>query len=282
MTPDDWLRAHPLLEPVARLHARVEAALAGIATPVPPPPSWDDYLADYSEGIPLLQSSGAPIELLPAGILVCSLVGALATGAASDPLAADAGALRAELGILADPARGVVDWLLGDAALQPSNPGLLRFLGWTATRRWLQPVVGAFARWRDEERWLRRYCPTCGSPPAMAWLVGVDPGHQRFLACGGCGTRWRYRRTACPFCEHESHRLGVVVVQSEPGFRIDWCEGCRGYLKAYQGQGNEAIGLADWTTLHLDVAAQQRGLQRLAASLYDLDGLLDGPAQPIA
>ena len=29
--------------------------------------------------------------------------------------------------------------------------------------------------------------------------------------------------------------------------------------------------LADWTSLHLDVIAQDRGLKRLAASLYDFD-----------
>ena len=38
--------------------------------------------------------------------------------------------------------------------------------------RFLAPVVSAFDAWRDEERWLRRYCPTCGEPPAMAQLVG--------------------------------------------------------------------------------------------------------------
>ena len=33
----------------------------------------------------------------------------------------------------------------------------------------------------------------------LAWLVGADPGHKRFMVCGCCATRWRYRRTACPF-----------------------------------------------------------------------------------
>ena len=57
----------------------------------------------------------------------------------------------------------------------------LPFLGWTAMARALRPVVDAFERWRDEERWLRSYCPTCGSHPAMAQLVGVDPGRKRLL-----------------------------------------------------------------------------------------------------
>ena len=105
----------------------------------------------------------------------------------------------------------------------------------------------------------------------MAQLVGVDPGRKRFLACGSCGTRWRYSRTSCPFCEHESLRLGIVTVEGEPLLRIDYCEPCRGYLKTYNGTGDEAVLLADWTSLHLDVIAQDRGLKRLASSLYELE-----------
>ena len=55
----------------------------------------------------------------------------------------------------------------------PAHPGLLHYL-WMGGPR---PVTwhlssGAFDAWRDEERWLRNYCPTCGEPPAMAQLVG--------------------------------------------------------------------------------------------------------------
>src|SRR5262249_61439033 len=113
---------------------------------------------------------------------------------------ADARALHAQLDSAqldcgAGSAQRVVDWLLGDGAFRPAQPGLLRFLGWTAMRRYLQPLLDAFARWRDEDRWLRTQCPARGARPAMAQLIGVDPGRKRFLACGCCGTRWRYRRT---------------------------------------------------------------------------------------
>ena len=46
---------------------------------------------------------------------------------------------------------------------------------------------------------------------------------------------------------------------------------CSGYLKTYDGEGSESVLLADWASLHLDVIARDRGLKRLAASLYDLD-----------
>jgi len=282
MTTEAWLETHPFLAPLARFLDQVDTAHAGIAASSvsgsvsgsmsgsAPLPRWDDYFPDYCEGIPLLRSAGASLDLEPAARTVCALVGKLAAG--GEP-GTSGTALAAELAATPDAPRRIADWLLGEGELPTTAPGLLRHLGWTCVQRWLQPLVDAFARWRDEERWMRRYCPTCGSLPAMAWLVGIDPGHKRFLVCGCCGTRWRYRRTACPFCENESHRLAVITVQSEPGFRIDHCESCRGYLKAWQGQG-DAVGLADWTSLHLDVLALERGLVRLAPSLYDLDPVL--------
>jgi FdhE protein len=129
----------------------------------------------------------------------------------------------------------------------------------------------AFDAWRDEEQWLRRYCPMCGSLPAMAQLVGVDPGRWRLLSCGCCSTRWRYRRIGCPFCESaDDHQLSALAIEGEKYLRIDYCQFCRAYLKTYDGEGNETLFLADWTSLHLDVIARDRGLKRLASSLYEL------------
>lgn len=117
---------------------------------------------------------------------------------------------------------------------------------------------------------MRNYCPTCGALPAMAQLVGTDPGRLRLLSCGRCTTRWRYRRTACPFCQSQDDQgLAVVAIEGEAGLRIDYCEVCLGYLKTYNGEGNEGLLLADWTSLHLDILARDRGLKRLAASLYE-------------
>jgi formate dehydrogenase maturation protein FdhE len=139
----------------------------------------------------------------------------------------------------------------------------------------LRPVVQAFGEWRDEDKWLRRYCPTCGSPPAMAQLAGADPGRKRLLSCGCCGTRWQFKRTCCPFCDTQSDRLESVIVEGESGLRIDHCRACGGYIKTYDGQGEEALLLADWSSLHLDVIAHDRGLKRMAASLYEFDPARD-------
>jgi len=271
MTREDWLATHAFLEPVARLVARAEAAAAGIACPAAELPQWSDYAADYEAGVALLRSADVAIDLAPAGVMTLALLDALAESAPTDRVAADARMLGAELAREPGGAQRVADVLLGEDAGNVASPGLLRFLGWTAARRFLQPVLVAFAKWRDQERWQRSHCPVCGALPAMAQLVGVDPGRMRFLACGCCSSRWRYRRTACPFCEDDSQRLQVLAVEGEGGLRLDHCLLCRGYLKTYAGQGNEDVMLADWTSLHLDVLAHDRGLERKAASLYSLD-----------
>ena len=105
----------------------------------------------------------------------------------------------------------------------------------------------------------------------MAQLVGADPGRKRLLSCGCCGTRWQFKRTGCPFCDTDSQRLSSVTIEAEPGLRIDHCESCGGYLKTYDGQGNETLLLSDWSSLHLDLIAHDRGLKRLAASLYEFE-----------
>jgi FdhE protein len=234
---------------------------------------WDDYRLDFLAGIPLLSSVDAGIDVEPGGRMAAALLERLAAGPSPERLAAEVRALDAHLQRTPMASRRIADFLLGDEALAPPFPGLLRYLAWTAMARFLRPVVMAFDAWRDEDRWLRRYCPTCGSLPAMAQLVGADNGRKRLLSCGCCGTRWVFTRTACPFCEADSQRLASVAIEGEPGLRIDHCEACGGYLKTYAGQGHEGLLLSDWSSLHLDLIAHDRGLKRLAASLYDFEPL---------
>ena len=242
MTREAWLTKHPYLKPLADMDAAVQAAVADAAIPVARMPEWEQYALDFSAGVPLLHSSATPIDLAWSEDAVVSMVERLD---------------------------------LSGLNFSPSEPGWTHYLGWMLLARYLSPVVAAFDGWRDEERWMRNYCPTCGEPPAMAQLVGRDPGRMRKLSCGHCRTRWRYRRTGCPFCVHEDgHRLTALSVEGDAGLRIDYCEACLGYLKTYDGEGSEAVLLADWTSLHLDLIAGDRGLSRKAASLYDLEASL--------
>ncbi len=106
----------------------------------------------------------------------------------------------------------------------------------------------------------------------MAQLIGKDAARRRLLICGRCATGWAYKRTQCPFCENDSDRVAIVAIEGEAGLRIDHCPSCRGYLKTYDGQQDQGLLLSDWSSLHLDLIARDRGMSRLAVSLYALDG----------
>jgi FdhE protein len=271
MTRESWLEAHAYLRPVAELSAEVDRAAAAIETLEAPIPDWEDYRPDFLAGVTLLHSAEAAIDLEPGGRTAAAMIESLALARSSGWLAAETRALHAELQREPHAGRRIVDLLVGDESAVPLFPGLARYLGWAAMVRFLGPVVLAFNNWRDEEKWRRRYCPACGSLPAMAQLVGEEHGRQRFLSCGCCGTRWHFKRTCCPFCECDSQRLESVIVEGESGLRIDHCASCRGYIKTYDGHGNESLLLSDWSSLHLDVLAADRGLKRLAASLYQFE-----------
>jgi FdhE protein len=269
MTRDVWLARHPYLQPVADMHEVIESSANEITVPTPVIPEWKEYLDDFIAGVPLLMSSSGGIDLNPAEVMLPSLVRKLASRRLPQELIHQIGVLGADLQNDKDSPGRALAWLLDKSSFSTAHRGVLQYLGWTVLSRYLSLVVAAFANWRDEERWLRSYCPMCGSPPAMAQFVGIDPGRFRLLCCGGCTTRWRYRRTQCPFCERDEHRLAGLVVEGIP-LRIDYCEACRGYLKTYHGEGSEDVFLADWTSLHLDIVSRDRGFQRFSGSLYQL------------
>jgi len=272
MTHDAWLAGHPYLQPLASFHDQVNGALDEILTVSDCIPAWANYQDDFDAVVPLLQSPRSAIDLGPAKIILKMLLEGLAATSLPDPPGEQIRTLHAELSSDPDAPQHAIAWLLYDAPFAFSYPGLLRYLGWTALSRHLHPLTEAFGNWRTEERWLRSYCPACGSLPVMAQLAGKDAERHRLLSCGCCGTRWWYQRMDCPFCEkHNNHQLAALTVEGEGALRIDYCESCRGYLKTYNGEGKEGVFLADWTSLHLDVAAQSFGLKRLAPSLFALE-----------
>lgn len=269
MTRDVWLARHPYLQPVADLHAVIDSSADEIVVPATVIPEWKEYMDAYIVGVPLLLSSSGGIDVSPAELMLVSLVRKLESRRLQGELMHQISVLDIELQSDMDSPGRALAWLLDTDSFATAYPGVLQYLGWTVLRRFLSRVVTAFAAWRDEERWLRNYCPLCGTPPGMAQFVGVEPDRLRLLCCGFCATRWRYRRTQCPFCERDEHRLAGFAVEGSP-LRIDYCEACGGYLKTYHGEGNEDVFLADWTSLHLDMISCDRGFRRLSGSLYQL------------
>ena len=271
MDQNGWLQTHSYLQPLALLQAQVNAEIAQIPIASPAIPEWNCYADDFHAAVPLLHSPKARIDLEPVETYISSLAKKLAESSLPRNLLEDSKILSSELCRIPDAHCAAVAWLLYGAPFTTSVPGFLRYIGWKTLSLYLGPVVQAFGKWRDEEKWLHRYCPTCGSLPGMAQLIGKDPGRRRLLACGCCGTRWWYKRTGCPFCESQNNQqLSVLTIEGEAPLRIDHCESCSGYLKTYDGEGQESVLLADWTSIHLDIIAQDRGLKRLATSLYHL------------
>jgi FdhE protein len=116
----------------------------------------------------------------------------------------------------------------------------------------------------DGAVWQRGYCPVCGGWPSLAELRGVELA--LFLRCAACGSGWRSQRLSCPYCGNDDYRsLQTLIVDGEKRFRISVCERCKGYLKvgnAFDPPPPQLLALDDVASLHLDVAALERGYHR--------------------
>jgi FdhE protein len=270
MITDAWLNKHPYLHGIANLQKLVETTAAELVTPSTCVPQWSDYVADFDFGVPLLLSSLVTIDLRSAEYSFKSFMETLNSKTLPDRLAQEIRTVMVDLQNDPSLPRKIIASLLDNDTSALKHPGLLRYLGWTFMARHLRQLMLAFGQWREEERWLLNYCPLCGAPPTMAQLVGSDPARVRLLSCGCCRTRWRFRRSWCPFCNSDDDRcISVLAIEGENTLRIDHCDSCRGYLKTYIGEGDEALLLSDWSSLHLDLIAQDRGLMRFAGSLYE-------------
>jgi FdhE protein len=267
-----WVERHPSLTSIAQFQRLLEDVGSGRAPVRPDVARWGACADDPELEIPLLHRAGGLDLAREAGEDLAGLLEAVAAAPLPAGLAQDCREIRAVLQSATERGRAL-DWIVtrADPAPAVANPGLLRLLAWTALRWRLAAVVAGFEQSAGLERWRHGYCPTCGALPVMAQLVPHESGRQRRLCCGHCGTCWKFPRVGCPFCGNESSaRVDVLEVEGE-ALRLDTCQECQGYLKTYEGAGEEALFLADWTTLHLDVLARERGCHRRGESLYDLD-----------
>jgi FdhE protein len=175
------------------------------------------------------------------------------------------------LAVVAEPGARTeaIRWLLSGArpSAAPVQGSLLQLLAWRCLGRLLAPILEPFTAWRVGVPWGRSNCPLCGALPMMAHARGS----QRTLVCGCCSSRWRDAPPGCPHCgNRDTSRRARLESKGAAGLRLDVCEACKGYLKVYTGEGEEAVFLADWPTLALDGLAVERGYLRRGASLWEL------------
>jgi len=274
LTRDTWLARHPYLRPVADLDASVHEALSTIGITPAAALNFDTYRADYKSGVPLLHSSALQFDAERLTDFLMELLRKVSLRSGADELASECRFLHAQFSADRESAPRAVAALLQQTEATDGQLGSLRYLAWKVLRVYFAQILRAFDDWRPEDQWLLSYCPACASLPTMAQLTGREPGRMRHLHCPCCGTRWRFRRTGCPFCERtDDHRLSVIAIEGEGGLRLDACESCNGYLKTYDGEGNEALFFSDWASLHLDVLAQDRQLVCMGIPIFDIAAL---------
>lgn len=231
------------------------------------------------EGVPLLHDQPVSLDVHFAADLFSRLVNALQDRQNDDLQTRLDALVEATTGGRIDPER-----LFGEAFVQHQDhlaeiaiqaavdPELLL----TIAGQSVAPLLRAYAARLDAliERtddgapdgaaWTRGYCPVCGGWPLLGELRGVELA--QWLRCTACGSAWRTQRLACPYCANHGYRsLGTLTVEGEQRFRIAVCERCKGYLKvcnAFDPAPAELLALEDVVSLHLDVAAIERGYHR--------------------
>lgn len=123
---------------------------------------------------------------------------------------------------------------------------------------WLYPLEQQQASQRPPDAWQQGRCPTCGQPPLLAELRGLES--QRFLRCGWCTASWSVPRIFCPFCEHHDHRQIRTLREETPGVQrsVSRCDLCGGYVKTFATLwplSARRLWFVDGTSTYLDVMA---------------------------
>ena len=140
---------------------------------------------------------------------------------------------------------------------------VLLFMAHGSIRPSLSLCAEQLATYLDKDTlWEKGYCPVCGSPPAISILRGEG---ERFLFCSFCDHEWHSQRIYCPFCENKDQKtLHYFFSEEEEEYRVDACDQCRRYIKTIDTRKIKRPVypfIEQVTTLHLDMLAQNQGLQ---------------------
>jgi len=252
-------RADEQLAPIARFHQRWLELLASREAPdVALRLTGDEAERALEQGTPFLLAGHLEVDLAELDAHLRIAADALAQEG-NGPAAEEAKRIASGADDL-DVALGAA--LRGEAVSGSPTLGSLIEFG-------VQPALWAAAAQAvalvDLSRWSRGYCPVCGAWPLYGELSG--PQRERHLRCGRCGADWSWAVLLCPYCGNDDHRkLGHFDNPDEREFlRVDTCEDCRGYLKgiaSFTPASALRVAAEDAATLHLDVAARERGYER--------------------
>lgn len=220
--------------------------------------------ADRPVKAPLLSRTQIAIDARAARQWVRRL---LKLAAQSDGRRVDGVALL-EAALCQDDAR--IDALAASAG---ADPQALRVVAQMAAVPLLQACAHGLAA-AIPTTWWEGYCPLCGAWPVLAEYAGLE--RKRQLRCGRCGTGWAIPLLRCAFCDETDHaNLGYLTPEESDQMRkVEVCKTCKGYLKGLttvRALASWAILLDDLMSVHLDVAALERGYERPGRPGYALD-----------
>jgi FdhE protein len=219
-----------------------------------------------ADGIPLLRGEALAIDLRAfrkRGQHACATLGRHQPGDAVQALGTlfqnDPGKIAAWV---PEVLAGRPETVHAQAVALGLDPGLTA----TVLRLTLFPALSrvskALAPLCQRHQWGHGFCPICGSRPLLGEYRGLE--QTRWLRCGFCASGWEFPRLGCPCCGSTDHRrLGYLHVEGqEAEHRAATCDACHGYVKMVATLApldGPALLVADIATLHLDLAAAERG-----------------------
>lgn len=149
----------------------------------------------------------------------------------------------------------------GDYSLEHSSE-VAGFLAGAAAKVLMRAYAQKAKAWFSDDSWQRGICPVCGSHPSFSELEGES--RIRKLYCDICGTRWRFSRIGCPFCEGNVEEQKLFVLEGVNQYRIYVCDNCRSYLKTVDarfGQPEDLL-VENIRTVFLDQLMTREGYGR--------------------
>ncbi|HEX3702692.1 MAG TPA: formate dehydrogenase accessory protein FdhE [Vicinamibacterales bacterium] len=270
------LALRPDLEPAVALQRRLITIIVSAAETIEAaglprlslPPRY--LSAKLRQGVPALAAEPIPVPVAALTPVLGTLCEALAAGGAGeaaehirDTLVSGgiepaslltASLTRNQTAIRTGAAhRGLAPdlvWLIAELAVGPFAHALQRSL-------FAHPGLAEAL-----DHWNRGYCPSCGSWPALAEVVG---GH-RTLRCSFCATAWELNTYACVYCG-ESGEPFVTAAPDEANLarRIEVCQTCAGYLKTVDVPSLSPfplLAISDLETMDLDMEAMEHNYRR--------------------
>jgi len=251
--------------------ARGQAVVPGV---VAGPGSGLASVDQVMQGAPLLARDRFIYDAAQARELFRNL-GDLLSGMGG-PMAQAAGIVREEGETLMRDAFGA--FISNDSAVfvefakrTPQAPRTLSFLAQSSLTPSIMALAEAVSKTLPADRtWEQGTCPICGSLAFHSAFKGKEG--VRHHSCSFCRAAYRTVRLQCPYCEErEAGKLPYFTADEEPGYRVDACMSCQGYIKTTDFRDFDRASLPaldDLESMALDILAVQRGFTRPTASAW--------------